>query len=110
MFIPGLGSTSRQFSCEGSASHNVQLGYSAHDVKMSCHKKATQPSPEGRHSKHTPLSRSPENLPFFFLKKKMTESAPDAIYGHEGEIQLRIATGGSGQSGLLEALALAFIE
>lgn len=40
----------------------------------------------------------------------MTESAPDAIYGHEGEIQLRIATGGSGQSGLLEALALAFIE
>ena len=42
----------------------------------------------------------------------MTEPvAPSAVYSvRSEEVGLRIATGGSGQSGLLEALAKAFIQ
>lgn len=37
--------------------------------------------------------------------------APSAVYGvPPGPVDLRIATGGSGQSGLLKALAEAFIQ
>lgn len=35
---------------------------------------------------------------------------PSDVYGTSGPVALRIATGGAGQSGLLKALALAFIE
>jgi ABC-type tungstate transport system permease subunit len=35
---------------------------------------------------------------------------PTDVYGSSGPIALRIATGGAGQSGLLKALALAFID
>lgn len=38
------------------------------------------------------------------------ELEPTDVYGFSGPIALRIATGGAGQSGLLKALALAFIE
>lgn len=37
------------------------------------------------------------------------ELQPTAIYGAEGPIRLRIATGGAGQTGVLKALADAFI-
>lgn len=42
----------------------------------------------------------------------MTESvAPSAVYSVRSEpVGLRIATGGSGQSGLLEALAKEFVK
>ena len=36
--------------------------------------------------------------------------APSTLYGREGPTRLRIATGGAGQTGLLKALAEAFIE
>lgn len=36
--------------------------------------------------------------------------APSALYGQEGPTRLRLATGGAGQTGLLKALAEAFIE
>lgn len=35
---------------------------------------------------------------------------PTEIYGIEGPVTLRIATGGAGQSGLLRSLAEAFID
>ncbi len=35
---------------------------------------------------------------------------PTEIYGAEGPITLRIATGGAGQSGLIRSLAEAFIN
>ena len=35
---------------------------------------------------------------------------PTEIYGAEGPVTLRIATGGAGQSGLIRALAEAFIN
>ena len=38
------------------------------------------------------------------------ELQPTDVYGSTGPVALRIATGGAGQSGLLRALALAFIE
>lgn len=38
------------------------------------------------------------------------ELEPSDVYGSSGPIALRIATGGAGQSGLLKALALDFIE
>ena len=38
------------------------------------------------------------------------EIAPAATCGSEGEVRLRIATGGAGQSGLLQELAEKFIE
>ena len=46
------------------------------------------------------------------LIEEMTEPvAPSAVYStRTEEVGLRIATGGSGQSGLLEALAKAFIQ
>ena len=37
------------------------------------------------------------------------EIEPAATYGTEGDVSLRIATGGSGQTGLLETLAISFI-
>lgn len=37
------------------------------------------------------------------------EIAPADIYGDAGPVSLKIATGGAGQSGLLQALAEAFI-
>lgn len=39
-----------------------------------------------------------------------SEIPPKAIYGKEGPIKLRIATGGAGQTGILEALAEAFMK
>lgn len=39
-----------------------------------------------------------------------TEITPTHIYGNEGEIRLRIATGGAGQTGVLRALAERFID
>lgn len=47
-----------------------------------------------------------------FKFEKMTESvAPSAVYSVRSEpVGLRIATGGSGQSGLLEALAKEFVK
>lgn len=38
------------------------------------------------------------------------ELEPSEIYGSSGPVALKISTGGAGQSGLLKALALAFIE
>ena len=38
------------------------------------------------------------------------ELEPSDVYGNSGSVALRIATGGAGQSGLLKALALAFID
>ena len=38
------------------------------------------------------------------------ELKPTEVYGSSGPVAVRIATGGAGQSGLLKALALAFIE
>ena len=38
------------------------------------------------------------------------EIQPSAVYGEEGPIRLRIATGGGGQTGLLQALADGFIQ
>lgn len=38
------------------------------------------------------------------------EIQPAEIYGSQGPIKLHIATGGAGQTGLLKALAEAFIE
>lgn len=35
---------------------------------------------------------------------------PTEIYGTEGPIRLRVATGGAGQSGLIRALVEAFIK
>lgn len=35
---------------------------------------------------------------------------PTEIYGSDGPITLRIATGGAGQSGLIQSLAEAFIN
>lgn len=35
---------------------------------------------------------------------------PSEIYGDDGPVRLRIATGGPGQTGLLKALADAFIK
>jgi hypothetical protein len=35
---------------------------------------------------------------------------PTEVYGNEGPITLRIATGGAGQSGLIRSLAEAFIN
>ena len=38
------------------------------------------------------------------------EIEPSAVYGQEGPVRVHIATGGAGGTGLLEALADAFIE
>jgi hypothetical protein len=38
------------------------------------------------------------------------ELEPSDVYGSAGPVLLRIATGGAGQSELLKALALAFID
>jgi len=38
------------------------------------------------------------------------ELQPAAVYGSDGPIRLRIATGGAGQTGVLKALAEAFID
>lgn len=38
------------------------------------------------------------------------ELQPTEVYGTSGPVALRIATGGAGQSGLLKALSLAFID
>ncbi len=38
------------------------------------------------------------------------EVDPAEVYGTSGDIKLRIATGGAGQSGLLRGLAEKFIE
>ena len=41
---------------------------------------------------------------------KPVDVNPAEVYGTSGPIELRIATGGAGQSGLLRALAERFIE
>ena len=38
------------------------------------------------------------------------EAEPSAVYGEDGPTRLHIATGGAGQTGLLQVLAEAFIE
>jgi len=38
------------------------------------------------------------------------ELQPAAVYGSDGSIRLRIATGGAGQTGVLKALADSFID
>jgi len=43
------------------------------------------------------------------LAQQAKEILPAAVYGNEGPVRLRIATGGAGQTGVLQALAEAFI-
>lgn len=44
------------------------------------------------------------------LARQAEKIQPAAVYGDEGPIKLRIATGGAGQTGVLQALAEAFIS
>jgi len=43
------------------------------------------------------------------LAQQAEEIQPAGVYGTEGPVKLRIATGGAGQTGVLRALAEAFI-